>query len=241
VSALQDQVAVITGASSGIGRALALGLAAQGANVCLVGRNLECLEAVAAAAQRAGGSARPYRVDLTLDEEVYRLAAQLQDHDRLDILIHCAGAIALGRVESAAIEDLDRQYRVNLRAPYLLTQALLPRLKRSRGQIVFVNSSAALNARANVSQYAATKAALKAVADSLRDEVNAAGVRVLSVYPGRTATPLQAAIHAAEGKAYDPERLIQPEDVAAAVVSALNLPRSAEVTEIHLRPMVKAG
>jgi NADP-dependent 3-hydroxy acid dehydrogenase YdfG len=90
-----------------------------------------------------------------------------------------------------------------------------------------------------LSQYAATKHALKAIADSLREEVNAEGLRVLSVYPGRTASPMQAAVHEMEGRAYHPERLMQPEDVAAVVINALSLPRSAEVTDIYIRPLLK--
>jgi NADP-dependent 3-hydroxy acid dehydrogenase YdfG len=104
---------------------------------------------------------------------------------------------------------------------------------------VFVNSSVGLNARANVGQYAATKHALKALADSLRDEVNADAVRVLSVFLGRTATPMQASVHEMEGKEYHPERLLLPEDVAAVVINALSLPRSAEVTDINIRPLIK--
>lgn len=113
-------------------------------------------------------------------------------------------------------------------------------MRSCKGQIVFINSSAGLNARADVGQYAATKHALKAIADSLREEVNADGVRVLSMFLGRTATPMQDAVHKMEGKEYHPECLIQPEDVAAVVVNALSLPRTAEVTDIHIRPMNKS-
>ncbi len=109
-----------------------------------------------------------------------------------------------------------------------------------RGQIVFVNSSAGLVARANVGQYAASKHALKAVTDSLREEVNGRGLRVLSLYLGRTATPMQAAVHKMEKRNYRPERYLQPEDVAAMVLCALQLPRSAEVTDISMRPMLKS-
>jgi short-subunit dehydrogenase len=144
-------------------------------------------------------------------------------------------------VETAPVEVLDGQYRVNVRAPYLITQALLPKLKASRGQIVFINSTAGLTARAQVSQYAASKHALKALADSLRDEVNADGVSVLSVYPGRTASPMQAAVHQLEGRAYHPEKLMQAEDVAEIILSALALPRTAEVTDIQVRPSWKAS
>jgi NADP-dependent 3-hydroxy acid dehydrogenase YdfG len=112
-------------------------------------------------------------------------------------------------------------------------------VRAHQGQIVFVNSTAGLNARANVSQFAATQHALRAVADSLREEINQDGVRVVSVYPGRTATPGQAKIHSIEGKAYAPERLMQPEDVASVVVTALTLPRTGELTDVRVRPMLK--
>jgi NADP-dependent 3-hydroxy acid dehydrogenase YdfG len=235
-----DQIAVVTGASSGVGRAIALALAAEGATLCLVGRNEKTLEAVAESAQAAAPHVLCYRADLTLDRDIQVLTAQLQKHfGHIDMLIHSAGVIALGPLDAEPVEDLDRQYEINVRAPYALTQASLPLLRPRRGQIVFINSSVGLNARANIGQYAATKHALKAIADSLRDEVNADGLRVLSVFLGRTATPMQVTVHEMEGKAYRPEFLLQPEDVAAVVLNALGLPRSAEVTEISLRPLKK--
>jgi NADP-dependent 3-hydroxy acid dehydrogenase YdfG len=123
----------------------------------------------------------------------------------------------------------------------MLTQALLPLLRVRQGQIAFINSTVGLSAAPNVGQYAATKHALRALANSLREEVNADGMRVLSVFLGRTATPMQAGIHEMEGRAYHPERLIQPEDVAAVVIHTLSLPRSAEVTDIRIRPLQRPG
>lgn len=237
---LSDRVAVVTGASSGIGRAIALALAGEGATVCLVGRRAAALEDVAGQVRTAGGHAWTYRVDLTNDAEVASLAAGLaRDVGGVDVLVHAAGVIAFGPVEQAAVEEFDRQYRTNVRAPYLLTQALLPMLRARGGQVVFVNSSAGLGGRAGSGQYAATKHALRALADSLRDEVNEAGVRVLSVFLGRTATPMQEAVHRAEGRVFRLERLIRPEDAASIVISTLNQPHSVEVTEIILRPMRK--
>jgi NADP-dependent 3-hydroxy acid dehydrogenase YdfG len=242
MTALTDQVAVITGASSGVGKAIALELAAQGAALCLVGRRLETLEKVAEHAQARTPQVRCYQADLRLDEDIRQLTVHLQrDFGYIDLLIHSAGFISLGRVETAPVEDFDWQYRTNVRAPYVLTQALLPILRPRRGQIVFINSIAGLNAaRANVGQYAATKHGLRAVADSLRDEVNADGVRVLSVFLGNTASPMQEAVHEMKGWVYHPEHLIQPEDVAAVVINALSLPRSAEVTDITIRPLMRA-
>ena len=236
---LEGRTCVVTGASGGIGGAIALGLQSCGATVCAVGRRGAALEATAA---RGAGAERfeIYEADLVVDEQVTRLAEALVAREGgVDVLVHGAGTIALGDLESASVEDLDRQYATNVRAPYVLTRALLPSLRAAQGEVVFINSSAGLTARAGIAQYAATKHALKAIADSLREEVNSEGVRVLSVYPGRTATPLQARVHAEEGKAYLPERLVQPDDVASVVVNALTLPRSAELTDVIVRPRLK--
>ncbi|MBW4502033.1 MAG: SDR family oxidoreductase [Scytonema hyalinum WJT4-NPBG1] len=239
MTVFKEQVAVVTGASSGIGKAIALGLAAQGAKLCLLGRKLDTLLAITKSVETSP-QVVSYQVDLTLDEDIQKLKSHLvEDFGQIDLLIHSAGIISLGEMKTAPVEDLDLQYRTNVRAPYALTQALLPMLIPRQGQIVFINSSAGLTAKAGAGQYAATKFALKAIADSLRAEVNALGLRVLSVYPGRTASPMQAAIYKMEGKAYNPERLLQPEDVAACVINALSLPRTAEVTNIQVRPLVK--
>ncbi len=234
------KVAVVTGASSGIGKAIALELAAGGVGVWLVARGVEALEATAAEARQSGGCVRSWPLDVGNDDEMGRLREQLQqEHDGLDILVHAAGTHFLGTFSQAPVAQLDELYRVNVRGPYLLTQLLLPFLKARRGQVVFVNSSVGLHARAGIAAYAASKHALRALADALREEVNPDGVRVLSVYPGRTATPQQAVIHAEEGRTYQPERLLQPQDVAAAVVHSLSLERTAEVTDLHVRPMQK--
>jgi NADP-dependent 3-hydroxy acid dehydrogenase YdfG len=238
VEALADQVAVVTGATSGIGKAIACGLVGQGAAVGLVGRDQDALEQTARSVRKPAMRVLQYQVDLTLDNEILTLTKRVQqDLGFVDILVHSAGVISLGSMEAASMEDLDWQYKINVRAAYFLTKNLMPMIRSGQGQIVFINSSVSLNARANVGQYAATKHALKAVADSLREEVNPRGLRVMSVFLGRTATPMQAGVHKMERKEYHPERLLQPEDVASVVVHALSLPRSAEVTDIHIRPL----
>lgn len=237
---LSGQTAVVTGASSGIGAAIALALAEEHTNLFLTGRNCEALSAVADQARRGSPEVRSYQADLTVDRDLEKLAATLRsDCTRLDVLVHCAGTISLAPIEGASVADFDLQYKTNVRAPFLLTQRLLPLLRDSHGSIVFINSSAGMATRANISQYAATKHALKAVADSLRAEVNPADVRVLSIYPGRTASPQQAQIFKAEGRPYTPELLMQPADVAQILVDSLKVNRSAEVTDISIRPMRK--
>lgn len=237
---LKNKVAVITGATSGIGKSIALALAKSGVQLCLLGRNPERLEAVARTARKDSPSVKCYCIDLTEDGEIEELQKKLnKDFDNIDILIHSAGEITIGRLELSSIADFDRQYKTNVRAPSLLTQALLPLLKMQKGQIVFINSSVGLVSKANLSQYAATKHALRAFADSLREEVNDMGIRVLSVFPGRTATPMQEMIFNQEGRDYPANRLLQPQDVASIVIHSLSLPRTAEVTDIIIRPMAK--
>jgi NADP-dependent 3-hydroxy acid dehydrogenase YdfG len=238
-SQLRDHTCIVTGASSGIGRAIAVALASAGATVCAIARRMYELEATANLANGEGRFAL-YEADLVVDEQVTRLAqALLARGGGVDVLVHSAGTISLGELETASIRDLDRQYAANVRAPYLLTQALLPALRANGGQIVFINSTVGLAGRANVGQFAATQHALKAIADSLREEINPHGVRVVTIYTGRTATPRQAKIHAIEGKPYAPERLMQPEDVASVVLNALTMPRTTEVTDVKVRPMEK--
>jgi NADP-dependent 3-hydroxy acid dehydrogenase YdfG len=238
---LADHVALVTGASGGIGRAVALELARAGTRVCLVGRDRERLAEVEALAGGIAPRVLAFQKDLTFDADVESVASHLREEfGQLDILVHSAGEIASGPLETAAIEDFDRQYRTNVRAPYLLTQRLLPLLKVMPGQVVFVNSSAGLSARPGVGQFSATQHAVRAMTDALRAEVNPDKIRVLSVFPGRTATPRQARLHERSGRVYQPELLMQAEDVATMVTCALRLPRTAEVTDISMRPLLKS-
>jgi short-subunit dehydrogenase len=233
-------VAVVTGSSGGIGRAVAEALAAQGMSLGLTGRDAHRLQGVAREMAAHAPRVVAHSADLSSDEGIRGLVERVtRDLGRVDVLVHAAGIVRLGSVESAAWDDLDEQYRINLRAPYLLTKALLALLKESSGQVVFVNSSAGLVPGADNGAYAATKHALHSIATSLRDEVNPYGVRVLSVYPGRTATPMQARVHQLEGRRYEAAGLLQPSDVAEMIVAALALPRTADVTDIMVRPMKK--
>lgn len=237
---LAGRLAVITGASSGVGRAIALALARLGAEICVLGRNSSGLAYTVAEAEKFS-PATAFSIDLTKEEKFDTLLRSLDEKaGKIDILVHSAGVIQQDLMERARIEDLDSQYATNVRAPYLLTQRLMPALVNARGQIVFINSSVGIAAkRPEVGQYAATKHALKAIADSLREEVNPKGIRVLTLYLGRTATPMQQALFQREGREYHPASLLQPEDVASVVVHTLMLPRTAEVTDISIRPMTK--
>jgi NADP-dependent 3-hydroxy acid dehydrogenase YdfG len=236
---LDGQVAVVTGASSGIGRAIALALADEGMALRLVGRDTDRLEQVARSAKAKSRDVGWTAVDLTRQSQIDDYAGQLGT-EQIGVLVHSAGLYVRGPHDTRAGEEYERAFAANVSGPMHLTRLLLPSLRQARGQIVFINSTQGLAASPGVGMFAATQHALRAMADSLRDEVNGDGVRVLTVYPGRTATPRQARIFELEGRAYAPERLLQPEDIATMIVASLKLPRTAEVTNLTIRPMLKA-
>jgi short-subunit dehydrogenase len=229
-SPFKNKRALVTGASSGIGQAIALALAAEGVQIHAVARSWP--------QQPAGWQL--HSADFTAEADIKRLATEVSKVETpLDVLIHCAGALEIGTVADFALAQLDMMYQVNVRAPFLLTQLLLPNLTQSKGQIVFINSSAAVAPNTALAGYSSTKAALKSIADCLRLEVNSSGIRVMSVYPGKTASVMQQRAHELSGKPYDAASLMQPEDVAQMVLSALAMPATAEMTDLHIRPMKK--
>jgi short-subunit dehydrogenase len=230
---LEDKTAIVTGASSGIGEAVAVELARAGCHVVLIGRDGDRLAVVRESL--AGEGHFTFICDFDTGQELDALIEVLTGLPTVDILVHAAGIITLGSHSEKSVDSLDAMYRVNLHAPVLLTAALLPKLIAAKGTVAFINSSAALAPGRRNARYAATKAGLKAYADSLRQEVNADGVRVLSVFPGSTATPMQKRL----GNS-NPHAMINASAIAQLLLGALVLDQSAELTDIHVRPMRKA-
>ncbi|MBQ0828030.1 SDR family oxidoreductase [Streptomyces tagetis] len=223
---------VITGAGSGIGAAVARRLHARGDEIVLhardAGRAKELAAGFPGARTLVGDLAEPDRLSWALSHQ--------SPPDRVDSLLHVAGVLDLGPVGELTPKTWHHQLDVNLVAPAELTRLLLPQVRAARGHVVFVNSGSGLRAHADWAAYAASKHGLKALADALRHEEHANGVRVTSVYPGRTASPMQAKVHRHEGEEYDPARWIDPESVATTILMALDLPRDAEVTDLTVRP-----
>ncbi len=224
------QTHVLTGAGSGIGLAVARRLAARGDRLILIARD----RPRAAEVEALLPGSRSVVADLSDPAQIAGAVAELPD--RIDAVIHAAGIVDLGDVADAPLASWTDQLTVNLVAPAELTRVLLPRLRATRGQVLFINSGAGLTAHAGWGAYAASKHGLKALADALRGEEAPHGVRVTTVYPGRTATPMQARVHEQEGRAYDPAAFIDPESVADAVLTALTLPRDAVISDLTVRP-----
>lgn len=225
---------LITGAGSGIGAAVARRLHERGDDLVLLardaGRARELATRFPGASTLVGDLAQPGRLSWAFSKQ--------QLPERIDSLVHVAGIVDLGPVADLPPTLWEQQLAVNLVAPAELTRLFLPVLRVSRGQVLFVNSGAGLRAHADWGAYAASKHGLKALADALRAEEAANGVRVTSVFPGRTATPMQERVHQQEGADYVPERFIDPESVATAILTALDLPRDAQITDLSVRPGV---
>jgi NADP-dependent 3-hydroxy acid dehydrogenase YdfG len=221
-------LALITGASRGIGAAVARDLAADH-DLLLGGRDAAALDALAA--ELPGATAWP--VELTDDRAVAAAAAGIT---RLDVLVHSAGVARLGTVADTPAATWRHQFEVNVVAVAELTRSLLPALRAARGRVVLLNSGAGHTARAGWASYAASKFALRALADALRAEEEATGVRVTSVHPGRTDTGMQREVVEQEGGRYRAREYLRPESVAAAVAHAVRAPRDAHITEVVVRP-----
>ena len=229
---MAERTHVLTGATSGIGHALARRLHERGDRLVLVARSEDRAEKLrgefAGCASVVADLADPAGVQAAL------AGAELPGH--VDSLVHVAGAVELSTVEDLELGAWQRQLDVNLTAPMLLTRALLPQLRAGRGTVVFVNSTSGIAANPRWSAYNASKFGLRGFADALRGEEAEHGVRVTSVFPSRTATPMQEKVHAQEGKEYDASDWIQPATVADAIVHVLDLTRDATIPEVTVRP-----
>ncbi len=215
----EEKTALVTGASSGIGREIARQLAQNGWHVRCVARSAAALEELAAESPQL----EAYPADLT--EFPYPDLIP----GRLDALVHAAGMIPPGSVEEATAEDWSNAFALNVTAGAELVRLGLSQLRTSQGTVVFLNSGAGVTPLPRNTLYGATKHALRALANGLRQQEQDNGIRVTSVFPGPTDTPMFTG---------DVERseLIQPSTVARAVVEAIMASPDTQLTEIQVRP-----
>ncbi|MGA7051817.1 MAG: SDR family oxidoreductase [Mycobacterium sp.] len=217
--------ALITGAAGGIGSAIATALAPTH-TLLLAGRASDRLDAVA---ERLGATTFP--LDLTDTDEI---EASCEIVDELDVLVHNAGVAIPGRVAESTVEEWRATFSVNIFGAVALTLTLLPALRSARGQVVFVNSGTGRTASPTMASYSASKFALRAFADSLRE--SEPRLRVTSIFPGRTDTDMQRDLVTFEGGEYDPDSFLRPETVAAAVANAVATAPDGHLHEVVLRP-----
>jgi 3-oxoacyl-[acyl-carrier protein] reductase len=232
VISLEGKVAVVTGAGRGIGKAVALSLAQLGCRVILAARSREQLEEVHREIRDRGGEALVVAADLTRDEDIQHLVESSRSWGTVDILINNAGWGKRAPVVKGDVEDWDRTFRVNLRAPMILAKMLLPSmLEKGEGAVINIGSVSGKTGEANGAAYAASKFGLIGFTQSLYEEVREHGIKVAVILPGFVDTPLIP-----PNRQLDRSKMIQADDIAQAVHYVLTSPATCCPVEITVRP-----
>ena len=245
---LAGTVALVTGASSGIGEATAVQLAAEGAAVAVVARRKDRLDDLAARIQAAGGRALVLEADVTDGEQARAVVAQtVEGLGRLDTLVNNAGVMLLGPMESAPVEEWQRMVELNVMGLMYCTHAALPHLlaaaedsPRRVADVVSISSVAGRIARAGSGVYNATKFGVGAFSEGLRQEVTKRHVRVSLVEPGAVATELvghnRPEVREMIAQRFADMERLQSEDVSDAVTYVVTRPRHVAINEVLIRP-----
>ncbi len=230
---LAGKVAIVTGASRGIGKAISILLAQSGSRVVLAARSEPQLKSVSEEISSQNGEALVIPTDLTVDEEMERLVQQtLKEWGSVDVLINNAGFGKVAPVVKAKVSDWDETFRVNLRAPMFLSKLVLPTMmERGEGSIINISSVSGKSGQANGSAYSASKFGLIGFTQSLYEEVREYGIRVATICPGFVDTPMIPQM-----RRLDRSKMIRPEDIARTVLFVLTSPPTACPVEITVRP-----
>ena len=225
------KIAVVSGASRGIGAAIARSLAEHQLAVILLARNKEHLNQVTDYLKAEGGTALAYVCDITKPKDVKKLAEIIAgNNSKIELLINNAGISRTGAVEGMSVGDWNAVINTNLTGSFMLTQALLPVITEQRGQIVFINSVAGKQSFPNWAAYNASKAGLRALADTLRQELTSRGIRVTSIYPAAVDTP----IHDDLPYDWDRTKMMRARDIAEAVMYCYKQAPTVRINEIDL-------
>ena len=229
---LKGKLALVTGAGRGIGKAVALSLAQSGCRMILAARSREQLEEVQREICARDGDARAIPADLIRDEEIARLVEESQASGSVDILINNAGWGKRAPVVKGSVDDWDRTFAVNLRAPMILAKMLVPAMiAKGEGAVINIGSVSGKTGEANGAAYAASKFGLIGFTQSLYEEVREHGIKVSVILPGYVDTPLIP-----PNRQIDRSKMIQADDIAQAVYYVLTSPATCCPVEITIRP-----
>jgi NADP-dependent 3-hydroxy acid dehydrogenase YdfG len=229
---LKGKTAIVTGASQGIGREISLALSKHGMNVVVAARNDDKLRALENEIASAGGTSLAVKTDVRFVTECKRLVKQALDcYGQIDVLINNAALRAVGPIEMSDPEEITEMVKVNVLGVYYCTYAVLPTMKdRSNGHIINICSEVAQKSFPLGPMYAATKCAVRGFSEGLLFQLQRWGIRVTTVYPGLTDTPMVAQVTPEERK-----KFLRAEYVANAVIHVLQYPEDVSIKEIAIR------
>lgn len=229
---LEDKIAIVTGASRGMGRATAFALAREGAKVVLAARSEDTLSEVASRIREAGGTAWAHPTDITSEESVNSLVREVQERSgRIDILVNVAGVGSFGPIAEFSTEDWDAIFNTNLRGLFFCTRAVLSQMTAQKsGHIVNIASIAGHSGSATRAAYCASKAGVLRFSEALLQEVRKDEIKVSVISPGSTNTGFGGSNNPAGWK-------MEAEDIARTVVSVLSSSHDALLSEVVMRPL----
>jgi len=230
---LAGKVAIVTGASRGIGRAISVALAQEAATVVLAARSIQKLQETADQVTQAGGKADIVVTELTEEESIKNLIKTTSEKfSRLDILVNNAGVTHSAKLEETATEDWQRCIEVNARAPFILCREALPLLKRAEaGYIINIASVVGVKGYPLQSAYTSSKHALRGMTISLAEELRGSNIRVHLLCPGGVDTDLVQKVRPDIKKG----ELMQPEEIAELVLYLVTHKGNAVIDELHIR------
>ncbi len=235
MNSLKGKTAIITGAGKGLGRAMALALAAEGVNLGLIARTSKDIESVAEEAKRIDPSISVAIASADVSDHTQVKAAVASITEKLttiDILINNAGMLSVGSVLETPVEEWEQTFKLNVFGTFYMLREVLPIIiKQGKGDVINIASTAGLKGAAKMSAYGASKAALINLTESLMQEVRKSNIRVMTVNPSTIATEMTLSAKFTDG---NEEKVLQPDDLAFLVVNNLKLPQRAFVKEVGL-------
>ena len=226
------ETAVITGASSGVGKSLAIQLSVAGYKVVLAARSEDKLNAIAEEIQKMGGNCLVVPTDVSQPEQINNLKDRTLEYGDVFVVINNAGLGKFCKIEDVTLEDWNRQLDVNLRASFLVSQAFIPGMKqKKKGTLVFMNSVAGKKGYPYSAAYVASKYGMRGLADSLREELREDNIKVISIHPGAVDTPFWDGA----GANFPREEMLDTNTLAQSIVHAIQSPGNFTIEELVVR------
>ena len=229
---MNKKVAIVTGASSGIGKYISIELSNKGYVVVLISRNIDKLKSVKEIINSAGNDCMVIQSDISKETSIENIFKKIKSFNSIDILINNAGLGIFNKIENVTYSDWDMQLNTNLKGPFMMTKYIIPYMKKNNnGKIVFINSVAGIKAYPYSSAYVASKFGLRGFTSSIREELRQDNIKVISIHPGAIDTPFWDDI---KGD-FPREKMLSSKDISKSIVNAILSPNNLVHEEIVIR------